>query len=261
VPTLRIHDIEMYYEIHGEGEPLLLIHGLGSSTRNWEAQVRYFAPRYQVITYDMRGHGRSSKPPGPYSMRAFAEDACGLLQALGIPAAHVVGISMGGMIAFELAVRYPGLLRSLVIVNSYAEMRVETIREHIEKWQRLLILELLGVRQMGKLLSRRLFSKPEQGELRRVFVEHWAGNDKRAYKESMRAILGWEVEARLGEICCPVLVIASDGDYLPLEEKRNYIAKIPDARLAVIPDARHAVAVERPQEFNQILDDFLVSLR
>jgi pimeloyl-ACP methyl ester carboxylesterase len=260
MPKIQINDIDMYYESAGGGEPLLLIHGLGSSSRNWERQVRYFADKYRVITYDVRGHGRSSKPPGPYSIRAFAQDASGLLQGLEIPAAHVIGISMGGMIAFELAVHFPGLLKSLVIVNSYPEMRVETAREHIEKWQRLLVLDLLGVRQMGKVLSKRLFIKPDQAELRRNFVEHWAKNDKRAYRRSLRAILGWDAEARLGEICCPVLVIASDGDYMPLEEKRKYVAKIPDARLAVIEDARHAVAVEKPDEFNRILDEFLASL-
>ena len=104
MPTIHINDIDMYYESRGEGESLLLIHGLGSSTRNWELQVRYFANRYQVITCDVRGHGRTSKPPGPYSIRGFAEDVSGLLQALGIPAAHVVGISMGGMIAVAKAI-------------------------------------------------------------------------------------------------------------------------------------------------------------
>ena len=257
--TIQINDIDLYYESTGEGQPLLLIHGLGSSTRNWELQVGYFAEKYRVITFDLRGHGRSSKPPGPYSMGLFAEDTARLMQGLGIPAAHVAGISMGGMIAFELAVRFPGMLKSLVIVNSYPEMRVETAREHIEKWQRLLILKLLGVRKMGQVLSKRLFIKPEQAELRHIFVERWAENDKRAYQESLRAIFGWDMEARLGEIRCPVLVIASDGDYMPLEEKRNYVARIPGARLAVIEDARHAVTAEKPEQFNRILDEFLVS--
>lgn len=260
MPIIQIKDIDIYYEIKGEGDPLLLVHGLGSSARNWELQVSYFAEQYRVLTYDLRGHGRSSKPAGPYSMGLFAEDTAMLMQGLGIPAAHVVGISMGGMIAFELAVRFPHLLKSLVIVNSYPEMRVETAREHIEKWQRLLILELLGVRKMGEVLSKRLFIKPEQAELRRMFVERWAGNDKRAYQESLRAIFGWDVEARLGDICCPVLVIASDGDYLPLEQKRDYVARIPGARLTVIEDARHAVTAERPGQFNRILDEFLESL-
>jgi pimeloyl-ACP methyl ester carboxylesterase len=254
---MHINDIDLYYESTGEGEPLLLIHGLGSSTRNWELQVKHFSERYRVITYDLRGHGRSSKPPGPYFMQSFANDTTGLLNRLGIQVAHVVGVSMGGMIAFELAVRYPDLLKSLVIANSYPEMRVETAREHLEKWQRLLILELLGVRALGKVLSRRLFARPEQLALRRTFVERWAQNDKRAYKACLRAILGWDVEARLGEIRCPVLVVASDRDYWPLEGKQAYTAKMPAARLVVIGDARHAVCVEKPEEFNRVLEEFL----
>ena len=257
--TIQINDIDTYYENAGKGEPLLLIHGLGSSSRNWEKQVNYFAEKYRVITYDLRGHGRSSKPPGPYSMRGFAEDAAGLLTALEAAPAHVVGISMGGMIAFELAAYYPDLLKSLVIVNSVPDMRVTSPREYLEMWPRFLILKALGVRRMGMALGKRLFPKPEQEETRRVFVERWAQNDKRAYEEALRAVLGWSVEARLGEIHCPVLVIAAEKDYWPLDVKQAYAARMPDARLAVIADARHAVAVERPDEFNQILDEFLAS--
>jgi 3-oxoadipate enol-lactonase len=239
---------------------LLLIHGLGSSARNWELQVNYFAEKYRVITYDVRGHGRSSKPPGPYSMRTFAEDAAALLTGLEAAPAHVVGISMGGMITFELAVRYPDMLKSLVIVNSVPDMRVTSPREYLEMWPRFLILKLLGVRRMGMALGVRLFPKPEQGELRRTFVERWVQNDKRAYQDALRAVLGWSVEARLGEIRCPVLVIAADRDYWPLDVKRAYVEKMLDARLAVIEDARHAVAVEKPDEFNQLLDEFLATL-
>lgn len=258
--TFHSNGVDLYYESCGAGEPLLLLHGLGSSTRDWEMQVGQFAQHYRVIACDMRGHGRSSKPPGPYSMRAFAQDTAALLTALGTVPAHVVGLSMGGMIAFELALHFPEILKSLTVVNSYPEMRVETPAEYFQMWQRFLILDLLGMRKMGEVLSKRLFIKPGQAELRRMFVERWAENDKQAYKASLRAILGWDVEGRLGEIRCPVLVIASDGDYMPLEDKRNYVAKIPNARLAVIEDARHAVTVEKPEQFNRFLDEFLISL-
>ena len=256
---LHLNGIDMYYENAGQGEPLLLIHGLGSSARNWEGQVRYFAKKYRVVTYDLRGHGRSSKPPGPYSMRTFAEDTAALLAALEAAPAHVVGISMGGMIAFELAVCYPDLLKSLVIVNSVPDMRVTSPREYLEMWPRFLILKALGVRRMGMALGKRLFPKTEQEEQRRIFAERWAQNDKRAYETALRAVLGWSVEAHLGEIRCPVLVIAADKDYWPLDVKQAYVKKMPDARLAVIADARHAVAAEKPDEFNRILDEFLAS--
>lgn len=260
MPTLQVNDTELYYEITGTGEPLLLIHGHGSSTRDWAFQVDYFAGKYQVITFDVRGCGRSAKPKGPYSLRLFAGDAAALLQKLNVAPAHVVGISMGGMIALELTLGFPGLVKSLALVNTYPEMRVETWHERLTAWQRFLMLDLLGVRRMGVILSKILFIKPEQEELRKTFIAHWAENDKRAYRECLKAIINWDVEARLGEIQCPVLVVASDEDYLPLAEKQAYTAKLRNARLAVIEDARHAVTAERPQEFNRILDDFLAGL-
>jgi 3-oxoadipate enol-lactonase len=259
MPTIHINDIDTYYEMTGTGEPLLLIHGLGSSARNWKLQVQYFAEKYRVITYDLRGHGRSNKPPGPYSMRIFSKDTAALLTGLEAAPAHVVGISMGGMIAFELAVHYPDLLRSLVIVNSVPEVRVTSPREHLEMWPRFLILKALGVRRMGMALGKRLFPKPEQKETRRIFVERWAQNDKRAYEDALRAVLGWSMEAHLEEIHCPALVIAADRDYWPLDVKQAYTARMPDARLTVITDARHAVAMEKPDEFNRILGEFLAS--
>lgn len=119
------------------------------------------------------------------------------------------------------------------------------------------MLDLFGMRKTGELLSRVLFIKPEQESLRKLFVQRWAENDRRAYRESLKAIINWDVEARLGEIQCPVLVVASDEDYLPLDEKRAYTKKIPHARLVVIDDARHAVTVEKPDEFNALVWKFL----
>ncbi len=138
-------------------------------------------------------------------------------------------------------------------------MRVVSPLEHLEMWQRLLIMKMVGVRTMGWALSRRLFPQPDQEELRQTFVERWAENDKRAYEAALRALLGWSVEDRLGDIQPATLVVAADRDYWSLEVKKAYVAQIPDARLAVIEDARHAVAVEKPEEFNRALADFLAS--
>jgi pimeloyl-ACP methyl ester carboxylesterase len=151
-------------------------------------------------------------------------------------------------------------MRSLTVVNGYPEMRVETLKEHLQVWRRFLFLKLLGPRGTGVLLGRNLFPFPEQAELRETFVRRWAENDKRAYRESLRAIINWDVEQHLAEIRCPVLVVASDKDYLPLDEKRAYTARIPDAKLVVIENARHAVTAERPEQFNQVLINFLARL-
>lgn len=257
---LSLPTVNLNYEVTGTGPPLLLIHGLGSSSRDWENQVGPFADKYQVITLDLRGHGQSSKPPGPYSIRMFAEDTAALIHELGVAPVHMVGISMGGMVAFELAVNFSELLRSMVIVNSYPEVRVETFHDRLQIWRRFIILELLGMRGTGLALSKRLFPYPEQAELRELFVQRWAENDKRAYRNSLRAIVNWDVEAYLDTIRCPVLVVASDQDYMPLDEKKAYTAEIPNANLIVIEDARHAVTAERPKEFNAVLMKFLADL-
>lgn len=260
MPFLTLPNLKAYYDVTGDGPPLLLIHGLGSSSRDWEKQVPVFAIRYRVITLDLRGHGRTDKPPGPYSIGMFSEDTAALIRELDFAPLHVVGISMGGMVAFELAVSYPELLLSLTVVNSYPEMRVETTGEHLQAWRRLLFLDLLGMRGTGVVLGRHLFPKPEQRELRELFVDRWAENDKRAYRESLRAIFNWDVEDQLGKITCPVLVVASDGDYMSLDEKRVYTAKIPEAKLVVIEDSHHAVTAERPEQFNSVLEAFLAGL-
>jgi len=257
---IPVNEIDVYCEVEGQGPPLLLIHGLGSSSQIWEAQVRYFSERYRVIAYDLRGHGRSSKPAVPYNMQLFAEDATRLLGALDVPAAHIIGTSLGGMIAFELAVHYPQLLKSLVVVNSVPDMRVKSPRDYINLWQKTLLLKMLSARDMGKFLSRRLLPGPERELVRQAFIERWAQNDKRAYQAAFQSVIGWSVDNCLGEIRCPVLVVASEHDLWSLDEKRIYVAKIPVARLAVIEGAHHAVTIERPEQFNQVLDEFLGAL-
>lgn len=257
MPTYKIRDIHLYYEITGQGQPLLLLHGLGSSTRDWQAQVPVFAQQYQVITLDVRGHGQSSKPPGPYRVPLFAQDTAELLQSLNLPPVHIVGLSMGGMIAFQLAVSYPHLVKSLVIVNSGPELVPRTLKERWLVWQRLLIVRLLGMRKMGEVLGGRLFPKPEQGEMRQIFVERWAENDQRAYLDATRALIGWSVTAHLPALRCPVLVISADSDYTPVSAKEAYVQKIPGAILQVITDSRHATPIDQTEKFNSAVLDFL----
>src|SRR5439155_245441 len=127
--TATVDSIELYYEEHGRGDPLLLIMGLAADSTAWMFQVPDFAERYRTITFDNRGVGRSSKPPGPYTIHQMADDAAGLLDALRIARAHVLGVSMGGMIAQELALRHPERVRGLVLACTYPEPDVEAERQ------------------------------------------------------------------------------------------------------------------------------------
>jgi 3-oxoadipate enol-lactonase len=257
MPSLQVNSINLHYEVRGDGQPLLFIHGLGSSARDWELQVTEFSKAYQVITFDLRGHGQSGKPSGPYSMALFSSDTAALLKALGVASAHVVGLSLGGGVAFQLATDSPALVKTMTIVNSAPELVVRTFKDQVGIWQRFAIVRLLGMRRMGEVLSKRLFPKTEHAALRATFVERWAENDPRAYESAMRAMIGWSVTDKLGSIGCPTLVVAADQDYTPVALKEAYTKLLPNARLVLIPDSHHATPVEQPEQFNAVLKDFL----
>lgn len=258
---IKTNGITMHYETAGEGEPLLLLHGLGSRSDDWQLEVPVFAERYRVITADMRGHGRSDKPPGPYSVPMMAADVFGLLDGLGVASAHVVGLSMGGMIAFQMAVDHPERVRSLVIVNSGPALVPRTFKDRLRIWQRLAIARVFGPARTGRFLSKRLFPKPEQEPFRERLIAQWAENDPAAYLASMRALVGWSVLDRVGGIGCPTLIVSGDRDYTPVDAKRAYAALIPGARLEVIKDSGHATPMDQAGRFSECVLDFLATVK
>ncbi len=161
MPTIPSNHIHLYYEEHGHGQPLVFIHGLGSSTKDWESQVPEFSKSYRVITFDLRGHGQSDKPAGPYQIPMLAADLAGLFQALSIPSAHLVGLSLGGAVAFQFAIDYPAKVKTLTIVNSGPSLggTPEQAQQEIER--RVGIVQQLGMRAMGEALAPTLY--PESG--------------------------------------------------------------------------------------------------
>lgn len=257
MPTLRIDDFDLHYETTGSGTPLLLIHGLGSSALDWEPQVAAFSKHYRVITLDLRGHGRSGDPQGAYSISGFAQDITRLLDTLNCGAVHVVGISLGGGIAFQLALDAPLSVRSLTIVNSAPEMILRTPLQKFAIWQRRKLVKWLGLPRFGRILSKKLFPDPANVREREIFAQRFAGNREQAYTATLNALVGWSISACLSELRLPTLVVAADQDYTPVAFKQAYVAQLPNAELVVIPNSRHATPIDQPEAFNRVLADFL----
>lgn len=255
--TLRLDDFDLYYETAGGGTPLLFIHGLGSSAQDWERQTAAFAKDYFVIAADLRGHGRSGDPAGPYRIADFAHDLTRLLDMLNCGPAHVVGVSLGGGIAFQLALDAPLRVRTLTIVNSAPEMILRTALQKFAIWQRRQLVRWLGLPRFGRMLTKKLFPDPAQTHERATFAQRFAANRERPYSASLNALVGWSIAARLNEIHMPTLILAADQDYTPVAFKQAYAAQLPNAALVVIPDSHHAVPMERPAAFNRALADFL----
>jgi len=257
LPQLRIGDVTLHYEDQGTGAPVLLLHGLGSSLRDWEHQLPALRAGHRVIAVDQRGHGRSERTPGGYSVAQFALDSAALLERLGIPRAHVVGISMGGMVGFQLAVDHPEKVASLVAINAGPELVPRTLRQHLQLAIRQALFRIFGLRRLSTVIAGRLFPRADQHPLRELFVTRWKDNDPSAYAQSMQMLVRWSVVDRLGQLKAPVLLIAADGDYTPVADKQRFLARMPTARLEVVKDSRHASTADQPEKVNALLLDFL----
>lgn len=260
MPVVNLESIALYYEEYGAGEALLFLHGLGTDGRSWEYQRDLFAEQYRVILIDVRGHGRSAKPPGPYSVPQFAQDIFALLEHLKIDAFHLVGLSMGGMIGFQMAVEQPERLRSLTIVNSGPELIAQNWKERWQILQRRLVLNFTSMEKIGEFIGERLFPEPHLAEYKTLFVQQMRENDPKAYKAATNALIGWSVRAQLGRVQCPVLVISGDMDYTPVANKEAYVREMPTARLQVIANSRHGTPIDQPEAFNTAVLQFLHSV-
>jgi pimeloyl-ACP methyl ester carboxylesterase len=187
----------------------------------------------------------------------FAEDLHGLLDTVGIDPVHLVGISLGGCLAYQFAVDFPESIKTLTIVNSIPSLDSvsDVMRKSFET--RVEIIQKYGMRHMGEVLSESFFLNSEQANLRELMIERWAENDPQAYIESFRSVLDWSVADYLSSIHTPTLIISSDQDTTPLELKQTYASSMPDAEVVVIPNAHHFLPIEKPNEFNVALLDFL----
>jgi 3-oxoadipate enol-lactonase len=253
---VRVGGAEIYYEVTGTGDPVVLLHGLGSSGRDWEPQIAELSKHYRVVSLDLPGHGRSSRPPGPYRMAGFASDVAALMSHLGIDSAHICGISLGGMVAFQLAADAPDRVRALAIINSGPAFPGRTLRGRLTLVSRFAVIRMKGLPALAPIIAGRLFPKPEQEPLRQTFIQRFAENDRSAYEHTMRAIGKFDVSDRLDRIRCPVLVLASDRDYTPVAAKEAYVSRLADARLVVISDSGHASPMDQPERVNEALIEF-----
>ena len=186
------------------GEAVVLLHGLGSSHRDWEAQIDALSRSHRVVALDLRGHGQSPSAALGVTMDDLAEDVAAALAARYIGPSRVIGWSLGGLVATLLAAKHPELVRSLVIVNSPPSCRPSGFRERFLWTQRRVLTRCLSPRALGPFISKRLFPDADQDTLRREFVERFAANDEQSYRAVFGAIERHDcrgVPERSGALC------------------------------------------------------------
>jgi 3-oxoadipate enol-lactonase len=274
--TARVGAIELFYEEHGAGDPLLLIMGFATDSTAWFFQVPAFAAHYRTVTFDNRGVGRSSKPTGPYTIHEMADDALGLLDHLRIERAHVLGLSMGGMIAQELVLRHPERVRKLVLAATYPEPDEATERTrqftldkmggHVtaagEVRIDLAALDpLLLFQHLLPLVFTERFIATELPKLMQLFAGALQyGFSMEAILGQMQALMGHKATDRLHRITAPTLVLTGDADRLISPANSDILAAhIPGARLVKIAGGSHGFNIEQADVFNRAVLDFLAS--
>ncbi len=264
MPTVRAGDINIYYEDHGKGDPLLLIAGWGTDLSCWQLQIPEFSTKYRVIAFDNRGAGRTDAPDRPCSMRMMTDDAIGLLDALRIDRAHILGMSMGGCIAQEIGVNYPGRVRSLIMAaTTAAPGNCHLLMHNLRAWTAA-IHEGVDPKTMARIqlpyvVTSRFFDRPEMVAL---FVDTMAANpcQPRAYacQRQTEASTEEDTRAQLHRITAPTLVLVGREDILlPVRQSEELAALIPGAKLVVLDGGAHAFSIEIADMFNRAVLEFL----
>jgi len=262
VPLAELEERRVYYEEHGSGEPVLLINGLGADHTAWALQTDYLQRFFRVIVFDNPGVGRTEGPSGPYTTALFADTAAQLLRHLGIGRAHVVGASMGGLIAQQLAVRHPTLVRSLLLHCSWwrADRYTQAL---IRSWQA--FARAAGMLELARqiwlwVFTPRFFEERPQAfaELERRLVEDPYAQTPQAFCDQAEACLGHEALEEVRGITAPTLITVGEADILtPPAHARALHERIPGSRLHVWPEMGHAPFWEIPDEFNALNREFL----
>ena len=254
--TAKVNGTEIHYEMHGrQGSSwLILSHSLACSTRMWDPQVAAFKDRYCILNYDMRGHGSSAAPAGPYTLDMLADDVLGLMKHLDIARATFIGLSIGGMIGQHLALREPKRFDKMVLADTGHNQPPEAIKQWEE---RIRIAQTQGMKALVPSTMERWFTPGFRESPQAKKIAQLIENTPVAgYVGCGQAIMKLNTTARLQEIRLPVLAIAGEAD--PAAPGTQYIGEnIPGAKLVMLKQAAHIANVEQPEKFNQALRDFL----
>lgn len=265
MPFLERDGFSLYYEIHGQGHPLVLIRGLGSNLEHWYEQVPVFSREYKVIVLNNRGIGQSGDPGGHLTIKAMAEDVAALIDDAGGGRAHVLGISMGGMIAQELALGWPEKVAGLVLAATHCggKHKVLPTAETMELFAKLMTGKDFAEQMEGR---KALFAR-ETLQNRSDILERYAQvaaacePPPEVMKRQWLAIQEFDAYERLPQITAPTLVLAGADDLLvPLGNAELLARRVPDARLCVIPKAGHQLVIEQPRATNAAVLEFLAPL-
>ncbi|MCY3637542.1 MAG: alpha/beta fold hydrolase [Chloroflexi bacterium] len=268
MPKAEVNGIKLYYEITGEGFPLVLAHEFAGDFRSWEPQVRYFSRRYRVITYNARGYPPSDVPADEdaYTQESEVEDLRGLMEHLGIDKAHICGLSMGGALALNFGLAHSDLAESLIIAAAGSGST------DVEGWRESVFANSRAMQERGMVAM----TDYSQGETRvqlrrkdprgyREFTDQFLSHSSLGSALTFRGVQGkrppiFALEEQMRALTVPTLIMLGDEDD-PCVEPSIFMKRcIPSSGLVMFPQSGHAINLEEPDLFNRTLQDFLTAV-
>ncbi len=266
MPKAPVNGINMYYEVHGKGVPLVMIQGFAGNHQAWFFQAHVFKKYYKVIIFDNRGIGKTDKSSEPYTIRTMADDVIGLMDSIGVDKAHVLGLSLGGMVAQEVAISYPERVSKLVLGSTFASREVIDIQPEL--------MEALGIREGStdvdisnmdfRKLMNFMVSAAFNKRLWRMILLSLARYSMKSINpeghfKQMAAVTSYTTLDRLHLIKAPTLVITGTGDRIISPGASEVIAShIPNAKLVLVKSGSHAFFMEMRGRFNKEVLGFLM---
>jgi len=255
---VNVNGIDLHYTVTGSGPWVVMSHSLACDLRMWDAQVAMLSKSYRVLCFDTRGHGQSDAPEGEYTLEQLADDARGLLQAMGIASCHWVGLSMGGMIGQVFALRHPAMVKSLVLADTTSRYPPEAKA----LWDsRIATADARGMEPLIEGTLARWFTAAflaAHPEVCEPVAEMIRNTPVPGYIGCCHAIPRINVTERLKEITCPAMVIVGEQDFgTPVAMAQEIHGALPGSELVIIPSAAHLSNLEQPEAFNKALSGFL----
>jgi pimeloyl-ACP methyl ester carboxylesterase len=262
VPFCNVGSLRVHYRILGQGPPLVLIMGLSGDLTWWEPLVRELEEDFQILLFDNRGAGLTDKPEEKYTIPMFASDTVGLMAALGIPKAHIFGVSMGGMIAQEIALRYPDHVDRLVLGCTHTGGKGFTLPS-IEAVQAMTLTRGKSLEEIARQNMTILFGprfREENPEFIETLVARYVENPpaRKPFTQQFWAAIGHNCYDQIQEIRKPTLILTGDADALvPPENAEVLRERIPESRLVHLRGAGHVFFIEDPKETAKVVTAFL----
>ena len=262
MPKVALTEIELHYLEKGSGFPLILLHGLSDDARLWIPLLPYFSENYRTIALDLRGHGRSGKPDTPYSIQQFSTDLFELLRELDIARAHLLGLSLGGVIAQHFALEHPERLRSLMLLSTFSATD-PYVRATFKKLRNSLVTGGCPAffDDAVKLTVTPEFAAAHVDELARVKEEMVAANSAAALVHAIDACMEFDVTNNLCRIALPTLIVSGREDtFTPGYCSEQLHRAIPGSTWVILDDVAHNLLIpEKIPELSRLILDFLAN--